>query len=115
MGLVTRARTAGDAGDIAALRDIEARIEGELGRLEKMEKHSDTIRKNADGIGDEIRKGQKALDLLLRKAQSTLRALNVEVSDEPAEASSPITFPKGSLEAAVLALPSGGSEVKMAG
>lgn len=105
MALVTRARTAGDAGDIAALRDIEARIEGELGRLEKMEKHSDAIRKNVDGIGDEIRKAQKSLELLLRKAQSTLRALNVEVSDEPAEASSPITLPKASLEAAVLALP----------
>ena len=85
MGLVTRTRTAGDAGDIAALRDIEARIEGELGRLEKMEKHSDAIRKNVDGISDEIRKAEKALDLLLRKAQSTLRALNVEVSDEAAE------------------------------
>src|SRR6185295_280698 len=73
MGLVMRARTAGDAGDIAALRDIEASIEGELGRLEKMEKHSDAIRKNVDGIGDEIRKAQKALELLLGKAQSTLR------------------------------------------
>jgi hypothetical protein len=106
MGLVTRTRTASDAGDIAALRDIEGRIENELGRLEKMEKHSDAIRKNVDGISDEIRKAQKALDLLLRKAQSTLRALNVETSDEPAEASSPIMLSMGSLEAAVLALPS---------
>jgi hypothetical protein len=111
MGLVTRTRTAGDAGDIAALRDIEARIEGEIGRLEKMEKHSDAIRKNVDGISDEIRKAQKALELLLRKAQSTLRALNVEVSDEPAEAGSPIMLPKGSFEAAVLALPCGDSVV----
>jgi hypothetical protein len=47
-------------------------------------------------------------DLLLRKAQSTLRALNVEISDEPAETISPIALPKVSLEAAVLALPSGG-------
>jgi hypothetical protein len=106
MGLVTRVRTAGDAGDIAALRDIESRIESELGRLDKMEKHGDAIRKNVDGIGDEIRKGQKALELLLRKAQSSLRALNVEIIDEPAEASSPIMLPQGSLEAAVLALPS---------
>jgi hypothetical protein len=59
MGLVTRTRTTGDAGDIAALRDIESRIEMELGRLAKMEKHGDAIWKNVDWIGDEIRKGQK--------------------------------------------------------
>lgn len=107
MGLVTRTRTAGDPGDIAALRDIEARIEAELARLEKMEKHSEAIRRNVDGIGDEIRKGQKALDGLLRRAQSTLRALNIEVIDEVAEASSPIALPNDSLERAVLALPEG--------
>ncbi|WP_437962609.1 hypothetical protein WME76_46065 (plasmid) [Sorangium sp. So ce119] len=105
IGLVTRTKTVGDAGDIIALRDIEARIEDELSRLEKMEKHSDTIRKNVEGISDEIRKAHKALDLLLRKAQSTLRALNVEVLDEATEAASPLSLPKGSLAAAVLALP----------
>ena len=110
MGLVTRTRTAGDPGDIAALRDIEARIEGEFDRLEKMEKHSDSIRKNVDAITDEIRKGQKALDLLVRKAQSTLRALNIEVSDEAIEAATPVALPNGSLAAAVLALPSGAGE-----
>lgn len=93
MGLVTRTRTAGDPGDIAALRDIESRIEGELSRLERMEKHNEAIRRNVDGIGDEIRKAQKALDLLVRKAQSTLRALNVEVCDEAAEARTPISLP----------------------
>jgi hypothetical protein len=108
IGLITRIKTAGDAGDIAALRDVEARIEGELSRLEKMEKHSDSIRRNVDGISDEIRKAQKALDLLLRKAQSSLRALNVELTDEATEATSPLCLPKGSLEAAVLALPAGG-------
>ena len=108
MALVTRTQTAGDAGDIAALRDIEARIESELSRLEKMEKHSEAIRKNVDGISDEVRKAQKALDVLLRKAHSTLRALNVEVDDESAEAATPIALPEGSLSAAVLALPEGG-------
>jgi hypothetical protein len=107
MALVMRSRTTGDIGDIAALRDIEARIEAELSRLEKMEKHSDAIRKNVDGISDEIRKAQKALDLLLRKAQSTLRALNVELHDEVAERDSPISLPDGSLQDAVLALASG--------
>jgi hypothetical protein len=107
MGLITRTRSAGDAGDIAALRDIESRIETELGRLAKMEKHGDAIRKNVDGISDEIRKGQKALDLLLRRAQSTLRALNVELTDEAAEAASPILLSAGSCEAGTLALPDG--------
>jgi len=106
IGLITRTQAAGDAGDIAALRDIEVRVESELSRLERMEKHSDVIRRNVDGISDEIRKAQKALDLLLRKAQSTLRALNVELSDEATEATSPLCLQKGSLEAAVLALPS---------
>jgi hypothetical protein len=93
MALVMRVRTSGDVGDIAALRDVEARIEGELSRLEKMEKHSEAIRKNVDGISDEIRKAQKALDLLLTKAQSTLRALNIEIFDEKVERASPISMP----------------------
>ena len=108
IGLVTRMKTAGEAGDIAALRDVEARIEAELSRLEKMEKHSDAIRKNVDCISDEVRKAQKALDVLLRKAQSTLRALNVELTDEAIEAASPLTLPRTSLEAAVLSLPKDG-------
>jgi hypothetical protein len=101
-------RASGDVGDIAALKDIEARIEAELSRLEKMEKYSGNIRKNVDEISDEVRKAQKALDLLLRKAQSTLLALKVELHDEDAERTSPITLPGGSLENASLALANGG-------
>src|SRR5207249_810296 len=85
MSLVTRSRATGDVGDITALKDIEARIEGELSRLEKMEKYSGSIRKNVDDISEEVRKAKKALDLLLRKAQSTLLALKVELHDEEAE------------------------------
>lgn len=107
MGLVTRTRTAGEAGDIDALRDVEARIESELSRLERMEKHSDAIRRNVDGISDELRKAQKALSALLGKAQSTLRALNVELRDEGAERSSPIALRNSSFHEAVAALPSG--------
>lgn len=108
MGLVTRTRTVGDQGDIAALRDIESRIEDELSRLEKMEKCSAAIRKNVDGISDEIRKAQKALDVLVRKARSTLCALNVEVRDEAVEVGSPIALPNESLHNAVLTLSSDG-------
>ncbi len=106
MGLVTRTRTAGDPGDIAALRDVESRIENELSRLERMEKHSVAIRNNVDGISDEIRKAQKALDVLLRKAQSTLRALNIHMTDEAVEVRSPIVLQQDSLEAAELVLSS---------
>jgi hypothetical protein len=105
MGLVTRTRSSGDPGDIAALRDIESRIEGELSRLERMEKHGDAIRKNVDGISEEVRKAQKALDLLLRKAQAALRAMNIELHDEAAERNTPIAAPSGSLDVAVAALP----------
>lgn len=107
MGLVTRTKPVGDPGDIAALRDIEKRIEAELARLDKMEKSSDTIRKHADAISDEVRKAKKTFDLLVRKAQSTLTALDVELVDEAAEVASPLLLPKDSFEAATRALPSG--------
>jgi hypothetical protein len=107
MALVTRCQTAGEPGDIAALQDVEARIENELGRLEKMEKYNDAIRRNSDQMTDEIGKARRALDLLLRKAQSTLRALKVELPDELAERASPIVLPESSLEAASAALPDG--------
>jgi len=52
----------GDAGDITAIHDLESRIENELNRLAKMEKHNESIKKSADNISEEIRKAQKALD-----------------------------------------------------
>jgi hypothetical protein len=104
LGLATRSRTVGSEGDLEALRDIEGRIEDELRRLEKMEKHNEGIRKNSDGIADEIRKAQRQLDLLLRKAKSTLTALNIELHDESLERSSPISLPFDSYIAASSAL-----------
>jgi hypothetical protein len=101
MALVTRAKTVVDAGDIAALNDIESRIEGEITRLEKIEKHNDSIRKNSDHISEEIRKAQKALDLLIRNARSTLRAMNIELNEESVERASPIALPNSSLSDAV--------------
>ena len=80
------------------------RIEDELRRLEKMEKHNEGIRKNSDGIADEIRKAQRPLDLLLRKAKSTLTALNIELRDEVFERSTPISLPFQSYVAASSAL-----------
>src|SRR5690606_16275291 len=105
LGLVTRKKTQGEEGDINALHDVESRIEGELSRLDKMEKYNDSVRRNSDNIGDEIRKANKALDLLLRKAKSTLTALNVELVEEDIERGSPIDAGNGSFDEAVAALP----------
>src|SRR5680860_280862 len=104
LSLATRGSTVGDQGDIEALRDVEGRIEDELCRLEKMEKHNEGIRRNSDGIADEIRKAQRQLDLLLRKAKSTLVALNIELDEEHVERSSPIALHSASYAAATAAL-----------
>jgi hypothetical protein len=104
LGLATRARTVGGQGELEALRDIEGRIEDELRRLEKMEKHNEGIRRNSDGIADEIRKAQRQLDVLLRKAKSALTALNVELNDEALERSTPIALPSPSYSTATINL-----------
>lgn len=97
LGLVTRVRATADEGDIAALHDIESRIETEVSRLERMEKSNDQIRRHSDVIGDEVRKAKKQLDLLLQRANETLKALNVQILDERAERESPIALSERSL------------------
>jgi hypothetical protein len=69
-----------------------------------MDKANERIRTSSDEIGEEIRKGLTKLQLLLRKAEKTLKALNVELHDEELEQESPITLPDGSLDAAGTAL-----------
>ena len=44
-----------------------------------MRKLAESIRDDADKLTEEVRKGGNALDLLLRKAKSTLKALDVEL------------------------------------
>jgi hypothetical protein len=70
-----------------------------------MERFNDSVRRNSDNIGEEIRKANKALDMLLRKANSTLTALNVELVEEDIERASPIDTGNGSFDDAVAALP----------
>jgi hypothetical protein len=90
MALVRRHRKNVDQGDINALADAQQRIEAEIERLEKMAKNNETIRKNSDAIGEHIRISRDKLGLLLRKAQKTLTALNVELVEEAAERETPI-------------------------
>jgi hypothetical protein len=94
----------GSEGDLHALRDIEARIEAELGRLEKMRKLNNGIRQNSDDVAEEIRKAMRSFELLLRNAKSTLIALNIELNDEALERSSPIGLPVESYDTAVAAV-----------
>jgi hypothetical protein len=95
LALVTRGRTPADQGEIDALRDIEGRIDNELSRLQKMEKHNDNIRKNSEEIDEEIRKARRQLDILLAKARQTLRALRIELNEESVERASPLEFAGG--------------------
>ena len=65
---------------------------------------SDSIRRNAEELSDEIRKGGDKLDILLGKAKSTLQALNVELVDAEEEKSAPLLLPATSLREARAAL-----------
>ena len=58
-----------------------------------------SIKKSAENLSEEIRRAQKCLDLMLRNAKSTLRALNIELSEEAAERNSPIALPSGLTDA----------------
>jgi hypothetical protein len=90
--LVSRNHAVTDAGDLAALRDVEERIETELARLEKMEKSSDGIRRHNDDLATELRKARNQFGLLLKKAKDTLKALNIELVDEAAERLTPLSL-----------------------
>jgi len=61
---------------------------------------ADNIRKNAEDLGDELRKGSDKMNTLLKNAKETLKALNVELSEVAEETKHPIQLPPGSLETA---------------
>jgi hypothetical protein len=97
LALASRQRRPDDAGDLHALADIEHRIQKELERLDKMRKLAESIRDDADKLTEEVRKSGNALDLLLRKAKSTLRALDVELTEAEEAKSAPVLLPAASL------------------
>jgi len=107
LALASRQRRPDDAGDVQALADIEHRIQKELERLGKMRKLAESIKDDADKLGEEVRKGGNALDLLLRKAKATLKALHVELTEAEDAKTVPVALPVGSLVEARAALGSG--------
>lgn len=85
MALVTRTRPQADDADLKALADIEKRIHAELARQDKMKKLAENIRKQADDLYEELRKGGDKLSILLRNTKKTLKALNVELAHDETE------------------------------
>ena len=67
-----------------------------------MKKLAERIRKDAEELGEELRKGGDKLTLLLRNAKATLKALNVELVDGDFERQEAITaaFPVQAASAA---------------
>ena len=112
LGLVARRQAKEDEGDISAMQDVERRIREEISRLDKIRGFNDKIRKNSDNLGEELRKGENKLDLLLRQARSTLKSLSVELADEEAEVREPVGSEDSSLARATAAL---GAEGQAAG
>lgn len=100
MALVTRSRRPAEDGDLKALADIEGRIQNELARQEKMKKLAENIRKNADDLQEELRKGGDKLALLLKNARKTMKALDVELVCSSDEAREAIGVSSGALESA---------------
>jgi hypothetical protein len=104
LALASRQRKPDDAGDLQALADIEQRIQKELERFDTMRKLADSIRGDADKLIEEVRKGGKSLDLLLRKAKATLKALDVELTEAQEATAAPVTLLAGSLDRARAAI-----------
>lgn len=104
LALATRQRRGEDEGNIKALADVERRIESELKRHEKMRDLAESIQKKAEDLLDELRKGTKGLNLMVRDAKATLKALNVELATAEEERAEPLALPAGDLEAARAAL-----------
>lgn len=96
--LVSRTKSAGSERDLAALRDVEERIQAELKRIEKMEDSTQGIRRNCDNLEEELGKARKGFNLLLRKAKATLAALDIELVEEAAERACPLELPQATVQ-----------------
>jgi hypothetical protein len=70
-----------DEGKVEALADVEGRIAAEIARLAKMKKLVDSIVRNGEELSEDVRKGGKALNLLLRNAKEVLATLQGKPDD----------------------------------
>jgi hypothetical protein len=104
LALTSRAHRPADEGNIAALSDIEHRIQSELSRLARMRELASKIEKHAHELQEEVRKGEGKLDVLLKNTKLTLKALNVEPEAAEAEAAVAVGLPPRSLGAGRAAL-----------
>lgn len=100
LAIASRSHKTGDDGDIKALSNIEGMIQKELERFERMRKLSERIESDARELQDEVRKSGGKMESMLKKAKSTLRALNVELEAEDVV----LALPGDSLENARLAV-----------
>lgn len=107
LALAARGSRTEHTGEIDALADIEHRITQELDRHEKMQKLTERIRKDAEAISEHIKTSDGKLSVLLKKARSTLKALNVERNDLVEERQNPVGLPPGAIDRARLALGTG--------
>jgi hypothetical protein len=87
-----------DEGKVEAINDIENRITTEIARLAKMKKHVESILRNGEELSDDVRKGGKALALLLRNAKEVLATL--QNTQDDFSASEPVRAGVFELEAA---------------
>lgn len=92
LGLATRQKRGENEGNISALADVEHKIEKELKRHEKMRDLAEVIQRKAEDLLDEIRKGGKGLQGLVKAAKATLKALDVELVNADEERSEPLSL-----------------------
>lgn len=74
-------REAAGRADIEALAELESRIEKEIARWDSVRKKAERMRKDAEELLEDARKGEKGLALMLKSAKRVLQALDVPLID----------------------------------
>lgn len=95
LGLALAARTQrnGDEEDIRALADIESKILLEIRRHADARKCVERIQKEVEELGRLLDTSDKQLNVLLKNAKKTLKALDVELEDAETARKHPVELP----------------------